>query len=643
MSETAATTRIAAYELGVAPYRVEVSTQTSAMVASIENPLKHVVFSPAVAHMLTEKLQIATKHCVLYPPLYIQRVPRMPYRERMAIYQREALKFAVGTVSRLFARLEAHGHPAPASRVTHIVTVSCTGAAAPGLHDQVASRFGLPLTCKRFGLNYMGCHGGVKALALAQALAREKLGNVVLVVCVELCSLHKFAPRLLSGADQCKMDIIANLLFADGAAAVLIEHDAPTAGASAAAAAAPALELIDSWTVAIPDSEPLMTWEMGPTNYEMFISKEIKHSIESRLADALAQVLREPFDKNKYDVVIHPGGPSILRSVQKALDLDAAALASSYAVLERMGNMSSPTIFYVLDEYLRTTPRRKPLLLVIAFGPGLTIEVSLVRVAADAAAVAAVVPYRDLSWITSNSLFFKASSFSGRSLMRELMDEPLGESAQYTEAEYNGAMLGMNRLHKYLFYNAPFYAAVARFKPQSIVEIGCGGGYLARRVGAKLPAAQLTAVDRNPFAIKVCLSQGAPPPNVRFVGSDADVASPDVVYASDVCHHMDDEELVGFIRTQYARVSRAVIILDLHRHWLASLLFWVPGLLLINWLCRADGFVSIERAFTRDELLKSARDAGVPDACIELRWVWPFRWLLVLTKEPNGQPKEKAN
>lgn len=630
-----ATTRIIGYELGVAPYRVEVTTQTSAMVASIENPLKHVVFSPRVANMLTEKLQIATKHCVLYPPLYVKRVPTMSYRERMAIYQRESLKFAVGTVSRLFARLEAAGEVAPHSRVTHVVTVSCTGAAAPGLHDLVASRFNLAPTCKRFGLNYMGCHGGVKALALAQALARESSGNRVLVVCVELCSLHKFAPRLLSGAEQCKMDIIANLLFADGAAAVLVEHGEPQSAPTPSP-----LQLIDSWTVAIPDSEPMMTWEMGPTNYEMFISKDVKQAIESRLADALAQVLREPFDKDKYDVVIHPGGPSILRSVQKALALDANALASSYAVLERMGNMSSPTIFYVLDEYLRTTPRRKSQLLVIAFGPGLTIEVSLLRVAADDAAVAAVVPYRDLSWITSNSLFFKASSFSGRSLMRELMDEPLGESAQYTEAEYVGAMLGMNRLHKYLFYNAPFYRAVERFKPRSIVEIGCGGGYLARRVGARLPAAQLTAVDRNPDAIKVCLSQGVPPPNVRFVASDADVAAPDVVYASDVCHHMNDEELVAFIRAQYERVSRAVIILDLHRHWLASLLFWVPGLLLINWLCRVDGFASIERAFTRDELLKSARDAGVPESCIELRWVWPFRWLLVLSK-PSEVEKSK--
>jgi alpha-pyrone synthase len=632
-----ATTRIVGYELGVAPYRVEVATQTTAMVASIENPLKHVVFSPSVANMLTEKLQIATKHCVLYPPLYVQRVPTMSYRERMAIYQRESLKFAVATVSRLFARLEAAGERAPHTRVTHVVTVSCTGAAAPGLHDLVASRFNLPLTCKRFGLNYMGCHGGVKALALAQALARESLGNRVLVVCVELCSLHKFPPRLLSGSEQCKMDIIANLLFADGAAAVLVEHS----DASSSAAAAPTLQLIDSWSVAIPDSEPMMTWEMGPTNYEMFISKDIKQSIESRLADALAQVLREPFDKRKYDVVIHPGGPSILRSVQKALALDPDALASSYAVLERMGNMSSPTIFYVLDEYLRTTPRRKPQLLVIAFGPGLTIEVSLLRVAADDAAVGALVPYRDLSWIAANSVFFKASSFSGRSLMRELMDEPLGEFSQYTESEYVSAMLGMNRLHKYLFYNAPFYRAVERFKPRSIVEIGCGGGYLARRVGARLPAAQLTAVDRNPHAIQVCLAQGAPPPNVRFVGTDADVAAPDVVYASDVCHHMDDEELVAFIRAQYERVSRAVIILDLHRHWLASLLFWVPGLLLINWLCRADGFVSIERAFTRDELLRSARDAGVPESCIELRWVWPFRWLLVLSKPAAAADKSK--
>jgi alpha-pyrone synthase len=616
---------ISAYELGVARYKVETSLQTDAMVASIANPLKFAVFSPSMAQSLTSKLQIATKHCVLYPPLYVQRVPAMSYQDRMAIYQRESVRLACDTVARLFARCASQRFEA---RVTHVVTVSCTGAFAPGLQDVVAHRFALPLHCKRFGLNYMGCHGGVKALSLAQALAREAVGNLVLVVCCELCSVHKFAPRLMSGAEQCKMDVIANLLFADGAAAVLVENRA----AADVAAAPPAIELVDSWTVAIPDSGPMMTWEMGPTNYEMFISKDIKQSIETLLPGALAGVLKEPFDASKYDVVVHPGGPSILRSVQKALALDADALAASYAVLARMGNMSSPTIFYVLDEYLRTCARRKPQLLVIAFGPGLTIELSLLRVAAAAASVDALMPCRDLSWISKHSVFFKSQSLGGRSLLREIMDEPIVENGPYTLRDYDSAMRGMNRLHKFLFYNAPFYRAVARFNPAVVLEIGCGGGFMARRIAQKLPAAQVIACDRNPLAIDVATSLGPLPANLRYELGDGDAVQPDVVYASDVCHHMDDEELVGFIRAQYERVSRAVVIIDLQRHWLAKLLFWLPGLLMVNWLCRADGFASIDRAFTRNELLQAARDAGVPDSAVEIRWCWPFRWLMVLKK-----------
>ena len=105
------------------------------------------------------------------------------------------------------------------------------------------TQFDLPANVRRIGLNYMGCHGGVKCLETARALAREQAHALVLVVCVELCSVHKFAPRMLAGAEALKMDVIANLLFADGCAAMLVENGA--GAAPGAALPPPALEIVD--------------------------------------------------------------------------------------------------------------------------------------------------------------------------------------------------------------------------------------------------------------------------------------------------------------------------------------------------------------------------------------------------------------
>ena len=116
---------------------------------------------------------------------------------------------------------------------------------------------------------------------------------------------------------------------------------------------------------------------------------------------------------------------------------------------------------------------------------------------------------------------------------------------------------------------------------------------------------------------------------------------PDVVYTSDVCHHMDDDELVTFLREQYERCQSAVIVLDLQRSTLASWLFLVPGFLLCNWLARYDGYTSIEKAFTRDELVAAARAAGVESDNISISWVWPFRWLMTLRKSSANPTAKK--
>jgi len=341
---------------------------------------------------------------------------------------------------------------------------------------------------------------------------------------------------------------------------------------------------------------------------------------------------------------VHPGGPSILRSVSKALKLPEDGLAASYAILAKCGNMSSPTIFFVLSEYLRAqraankAPRD---LLVIAFGPGLTIEIALVRMSA-----AAITKFGDRarSWFEENEhthTKFVMQSPTGRSFVREVADFPIEQSirsCEYNEQDVYNYLRDLNQMHKFLFYNGAFYRVMRELAPRTVSEVGCGGGFLAGRVAAVLPQAQVLAVDRNRLAIDYCRRATPPSSNLTFAVGD-DNRQVDVIYVSDVIHHMDDTELVPFLTSQYARANKAVVILDLHRHWLAILLFFIPGLF-ITWVARVDGYRSIKRAFKYVELYDFALRAGVPESCIEIQWIWPFRWLMVLRQQQDTKAKK---
>lgn len=239
--------------------------------------------------------------------------------------------------------------------VTHVVTCSCTGAlcgaaatcrvlsalalflcfrsplsrhtlasphvarrcSAPGLQDLIALRYELSSACKRLGVNYMGCHGGVKSLQVARALAQERAGNRVLVVCVELASLHALPPDLSQSIERVKMDIISNLLFADGCSAIVVDHrgvvDAPAqpVGAAQSVERRAALEIVETWALALSDSAAAMTWEMGRNQFVMTIDKSVKQKIEVELVASLNRALvaanLPTYAASRYELVVHPG------------------------------------------------------------------------------------------------------------------------------------------------------------------------------------------------------------------------------------------------------------------------------------------------------------------------------------------------
>jgi predicted naringenin-chalcone synthase len=190
--------------------------------------------------------------------------------------------------------------------ITHVITVSCTGFRAPGLDFELINGLGLPPTTERTNIGFMGCHGALNALRVAQAFAGSNPRSRILLCCLELCSLHYHY-----GWDPEK--IVANALFGDGCAAVV----------GMPAAAAP----VGSWRVAatascyLPDSARAMTWTIGDHGFEMTLSKRVPGLIEQHLRPWLESWLAgEGLGLDEVESwAIHPGGPKILGAVELAL------------------------------------------------------------------------------------------------------------------------------------------------------------------------------------------------------------------------------------------------------------------------------------------------------------------------------------
>ena len=247
--------------------------------------------------------------------------------------------------------------------VTHVVTVSCTGFFAPGPDYLLVRQLGLPVTTQRFHLGFMGCYGAFPALRLAHAVCRADPEAVVLVVCAELCSIH-----LHVGDD---LDtILSSSLFADGAAAALVTGRAPGAGSEAVTLDALGTTLSD-------EGEADMAWTIGDLGFDMVLSRYVPRILGSSLPAAVPSLLGlvEPAAVDRW--AIHPGGRSVLDQVQTALGLHDDDLAPSRDVLRRYGNMSSPTVLFVLAELLRRPAAGREQLAALAFGPGLTVESAL--------------------------------------------------------------------------------------------------------------------------------------------------------------------------------------------------------------------------------------------------------------------------
>lgn len=280
--------------------------------------------------------------------------------ERMRRYVAEASPLAKRAAVASLADAEI-----PAERITHLVTVSCSGFAAPGWDIALIEALGIPRSVARTHVGFMGCHGALNGLRVAKAFGDADPKAVVLVVALELCSLHH-----QYGWEPDR--IVSNALFADGAAAIV-----GTGRRSVARGDMNGWSLRASGSYLVPDTTDAMTWRIGDHGFEMTLS--------ARVPDLIRQVLRPWLESwlsacelsldGVKNWAIHPGGPRILSATGEALGLPSEALNVSRSVLRDMGNMSSPTVLFLLDR-IRRQDTRGPCV-ALGFGPGLTIEAAI--------------------------------------------------------------------------------------------------------------------------------------------------------------------------------------------------------------------------------------------------------------------------
>lgn len=247
------------------------------------------------------------------------------------------------------------------SGITHLITVSCTGMSAPGLDLELVEALGLPTTVFRTSINFMGCYAAVHGLKLADALVRSSPDARVLIVCTELCTLHFQQEPTLD-------NMLSSLLFADGAAAVLVTPD-EYAGRG--------LRLKHFYSQVVPKGKGEMTWDLSSTGFRMTLTNYVVDLLRTDFSGLVGNALQEG-GKQREEVshwCIHPGGKKILDAIYKSLGFTNGHLDESYAILRQFGNMSSPTILFVLKEMLDKMDYSRPnCVFGAAFGPGLTME-----------------------------------------------------------------------------------------------------------------------------------------------------------------------------------------------------------------------------------------------------------------------------
>jgi predicted naringenin-chalcone synthase len=247
------------------------------------------------------------------------------------------------------------------ARVTHVLVTSCTGLYAPGLDYDIVNHLGLNPSVERTMIGFMGCYAAINALKQAHHIVRSEPDSLVLILSLELCTMHLQETQNLE-------QMLSFLLFADGCAAYLVSAEPVGLG-------------IDSFrAVRIPGTADLITWKIRDLGFDMHLSGQVPAEIAKAMKEIGRQITRGD-DPLAIDLwAVHPGGRTVLEAVEKGLGLNPDSLSCSREVLANFGNMSSATVMFVFEKLMRLAqPGQRGC--AMSFGPGVTAETMLFHAA----------------------------------------------------------------------------------------------------------------------------------------------------------------------------------------------------------------------------------------------------------------------
>lgn len=274
--------------------------------------------------------------------------------DRMKLFQQHAPGLSIAAIKEA---IEGHINP---DQITHLITVSCTGMSAPGLDLQIAEALQLRVNLFRTSVNFMGCYAAVHALKMAQMICDSSTDANVIIVCTELCTIHFQQQYTLDNASS-------SLLFGDGSAAALVSNTVTSSNS---------LTLKSFYSEVSYKGKEEMSWQLSNNGFLMKLSAYIPQLINEDIAELLNKALKHcGMTKDKITHwCLHPGGKKILEVLKQQLSLSIEDLACSRKILSEFGNMSSPTILFVLKEIMQGLHDQQANVFGVAFGPGLTME-----------------------------------------------------------------------------------------------------------------------------------------------------------------------------------------------------------------------------------------------------------------------------
>jgi predicted naringenin-chalcone synthase len=289
------------------------------------------------------------------PVLFENNITQPSVQKRLAIYDSYATNLSANTiVDCISSKIELHD-------ITHLITVSCTGMSAPGLDLKLVDALQLKNNIQRTSINFMGCYAAIHALKMADAICNNDAKANVVIVCIEFCTLHFQHEATLD-------NITSSLLFADGCAAVLVQNNSVNKG----------IAFENFYSEINIQGKDDMSWKISENGFLMtlsgYVPDLIKADFDTLTNNALAKTNRTQNDVTHW--CIHPGGKKILDTIKNQLNI-TDGLKHSYQILNDYGNMSSPTILFVLEKIFNEIQKNETNNAIIfgaAFGPGLTME-----------------------------------------------------------------------------------------------------------------------------------------------------------------------------------------------------------------------------------------------------------------------------